>query len=301
MDSQVTYKIFGKILSLFRLGPQSLLNVVEAMTRCQPILLDYPVKLVPRYGYGIPPHLQLYKIINKKRHEYENTLTRFLEFKEYLLKIPSRTVSDALEPCWINDYLPGLDSVALYSLLTLYNPKKLIEIGSGYSTKFARRAIVDHNLQTKIISIDPLPRAEIDLICDSVIRQPLEDIDITFFNKLESGDFLYVDGSHRCFTNSDVTVVFLDILPQLKPGVIVEFHDISLPYDYSVGFSQRYYSEQYLLAVYIMSNNDKFNIILPNSFINEDLELSGILNPLWDEPHMLKTDRRGCSFWIQIR
>jgi hypothetical protein len=295
------FKIAGQILNLIHIEPQVLLNVVGSMTGCQPILLDYPVKAIPRYGYGKPPHPKLYEIINDNRNAYKEKLESFLKLKEYLLRIPTESSGSTQQPSWINEWLPGLDSLALYSLLCLNNPKRFMEIGSGNSTKFARKAIRDHSLQTKITSIDPHPRAEIDLICDTVIRQPLEDVDIGLFDELETGDFLYVDCSHRCFTNSDVTVIFLDILPRLRNGVFVEFHDISLPYDYSNRFAERYYSEQYLLAVYILAENNKFNIILPNSFISEDIPLSKILNPFWDEPKMLNTSRFGCSFWIQTK
>jgi hypothetical protein len=228
-------------------------------------------------------------------------LGSFLRFEEDFLKIPVRNANNTKEPSWVNGWLPGLDSVALYSLLCLNNPKRLIEIGSGYSTEFARRAILNHSLRTKITSIDPNPRAQIDLICDTIIRQPLEDADLSLFDELEAGDFLYVDSTHRCFTNSDVTVFFLDVLPRLRNGIFVEFHDISLPYDYSPQLAERYYSEQYLLAVYILAENNKFNIVLPNSFISEDVELNNILNPLWDEPKMQEVERHGGSFWIQIR
>jgi hypothetical protein len=134
---------------------------------------------------GNHPHPKLYEIINKNRNASKSTLESFLRLKEYLLKIPTESASNTQEPSWINGYLPWLDSVTLYSLLCLSNPKRFIEIGSGYSTKFARRAILDHSLQTKIISIDPCPRAEIDLICDTVIRHPLEDVDIGLFDELE--------------------------------------------------------------------------------------------------------------------
>jgi hypothetical protein len=118
---------------------------------------------------------------------------------------------------------------------------------------------------------------------------------------LETGGVLFVDGSHRCFANSDVTVIFLEVLPRLRNGVFVEFHDVSLPHDYPQEYTERYYSEQYLLAVYILAESNKFNIVLPNSFISEDAELNNVLNPLWDEPKMHEVERHGDSFWIQIR
>ena len=82
-----------------------------------------------------------------------------------------------------------------------------------------------HSLQSRITSIDPAPRAESDRLCDSVIRQPLEELDLSVFDDLEPGDFLFIDSSHRTFSNSDVTVVFMDVLPRLRTGVIVHFHE----------------------------------------------------------------------------
>jgi hypothetical protein len=294
------YKMVANILRIARLNPQFLLNVAAAMTACQPILLDYPIKPTPRYGYGKPPHPKLYEIINRNRNAYKDTLRSFLRFRENFLKIPVKNANNTNEPSWVNGWLPGLDAATLYSLLCLNNPKSFIEIGSGNSTKFARRAIIDHGLRTKITSIDPHPRAQIDLICDTVIRQPLEDTDLSLFDELETGDVLFVDSSHRCSPNSDVTVVFLDVLPRLRNGVFVEFHDISLPYDYSQMYAERYYSEQYLLAVYMLAESNIFRIVLPNAFISEDEELVNMLNPLWDEPTMQEVTRYGGSFWIQI-
>lgn len=257
----------------------------------------YPVKSTPRYGYGKPPHSRLYEIINRNRPAYRRTLKSFLKFRNQFQEIVLDTPIECLEPSWFNYWLSAFDSVSLYSMLSLHNPERFIEIGSGWSTKFARRAIFDHGLKTKIVSIDPYPRADIDILCDTVIRKPLEEVDLSLFDELESGDILFVDGSHHCCMNSDVTVVFLDILPGLKPGVLVQFHDIYLPYDYPEEWGS-YYSEQYLLAACLLAESRKFDIVLPNAFITHDAELSSILAPLWQE---LQTQEfnKGLSFWIQ--
>ena len=138
-------------------------------------------------------------------------------------------------------YFSSLDAVALYSMLFEFRPKRFVEVVSGCSAKFARRAIDDHSLQSRITSIDPAPRAEIDRLCDSVIRRPLEELDLSIFDDLEPGDFLFIDSSHRTFSNSDVTVVFMDVLPRLRTGVIVHFHDIFWPYDYLPEWADQYY------------------------------------------------------------
>lgn len=197
-----------------------------------------------------------------------------------------------INPHW-NEWLLGLDAIALYAFLCLNNPKRYFEIGSGNSTKFARRAIKDFNLKAKITSIDPNPRSEIDLICDNIIRKPVEDIDVSLFTELEEGDILFIDGSHRCFMNSDVTVVFLDILPILKKEVFVEFHDIYLPYDYCQQLEDKFFSEQYLLAVHLLAEGNMFDIILPNAFIVNDKELSEIIYSLLDDLKLKMKDNNG--------
>jgi len=101
--------------------------------------------------------------------------------------------------------------------------------------------------------------------------------------------------------NSDVTVFFLDILPRLKKGVIVQIHDIFLPLDYPPAWAKKFYSEQYLLASYLLAEGNKFDILLANAFIMNDLELSQILSSLWDHPNVKKAKNRGGSFWIQMK
>jgi hypothetical protein len=275
---------------------QALLQILKVH---QPLFLEYPVNPQPRYGYGTPPHPLLYEIINRHRASYAQKLNQFLLFTPNFLTIPVTTAAPE-EPCWINKWLSALDSVALYSFLCLNNPLHYLEIGSGWSTKFAKRAIKDYDLQTAITSIDPSPRTEIGPLCDTIIREPVENVDLALFDQLTSGDILYIDSSHRCFMNSDVTTVFLDIFPRLKKGVLVEFHDIFLPYDYPPAWKKRYYSEQYLLAVGILAEST-FSIVLPNTFISNDAALRTLMDPLWNELHMEKVKRKGNSFWIQTK
>lgn len=266
-----------------------------------PIFVDYPVKPKPRYGYGNPPHKELYHIINENRKIYKENLTHFLKYTNYLIKIPKNEVKNRIMPSWKNGYVEGLDSVAIYCFLSKLNPKRYFEIGSGNSTKFARLAISDQNLQTKITSFDPYPREEIDLICDKIFRKPIEEVNLNIFDELKVNDILFVDNSHCSFMNSDVSVTFLDILPRLKSGVIVEFHDIFLPLDYPNEWAGMYYSEQYLLGAYLLANPEKFEIILPNAFICNDPELKNILSPLWNDPKLSGIDNHGISFWMKIR
>jgi len=207
---------------------------------------------------------------------------------------------DPSKPAWNNGYLPGLDIVGIYTLLTEFKPKKYIEIGSGNSTKVAFKAKTEQNLDTEIISIDPMPRAEIDHLANRVIREQFEDIDFDIVDELNENDILFVDNSHRILPNSDSMVFFLEVLPRLKKGVIVHLHDIYLPYDYPQFMCDRFYSEQYGLAMYLLANPKKYETILPNYFIYKDKELSQLISPIWQHDNLQNVEKHGGSYWLKI-
>jgi hypothetical protein len=171
------------------------------------IALNYAVSMTPRYGGGA--HSALHGMIAENGDSYRALLNSFLVYKERL------AATTGVQ--WVNGYLPALDSIAIYCLLAETNPKRYVEIGSGNSTLFARASIRDNKLRTRITSIDPTPRRNIEDVGDEVLRKPVETVPLEYFGELEAGDILFVDNSHRCFTNSDVTVFFVDILPLLKP------------------------------------------------------------------------------------
>jgi hypothetical protein len=287
--------------SLYKKVISFLLSVVrEVLVGYYPILLEYPNNPQCRYGHGKPYHAELYKIINKEREDIRRLLESFLQFEGKLREITLNSSKKPGDPHWLNGWLPAFDALGIYGMIGSLKPKIYLEVGSGNSTKFARRAINDLNLETRIISIDPQPRAEINSLCDTIIRNRLEDADLSVIDQLNSGDILYIDGSHYCFQNSDVTVAFLDILPRLKPGVIVEFHDISLPFDYPPIWRERYYNEQYMLAAALLFSENKFRILLPNAFISKDAELRSVLDPLWDNPELTDVEKHGGSFWMKV-
>lgn len=262
-----------------------------------PIFLDYPPKTTPRWGYGKPPHPLLYEMFARDRESYRQLLQQFLNYTAYLLAIPMRQERSSEQPSWIHKWLDGLDTFALYGFVVSRKAATYLEIGSGYSTKLVRRAIRDHSLPTQVISIDPHPRAEVDRLCDQIIREPLENTDLSRFEQLQPGDILFFDGSHRVLMNSDVTVFFLEVLPRLKPGVLVHIHDIELPYDYMPERAHWHYSEQYMLAASLLARPN-FRVILPNAFVCREQDLLGVINPLWLQ--LPGVSFRGSSFWMEI-
>lgn len=267
-----------------------------------PIYLDYPIRPRPRYGYGRPLHRQLFDVLERNQAVYERTIADFHKFAEPLGRIPVDRVATPLEPFWNNSWVEGMDCVALYSFPALLNSKLYLEIGSGNSTKFVRKSIRDNGLGTRIVSVDPHPRAEIDSLCDEVIRSPLENVDLMLFDRLQPGDILMIDNSHRCFQNSDVTVVFLEILPRLKSGVFVYIDDIYLPADYPPSWAERYYSEQYLLAVLLLADRGRYDVRLPCQFIEHHDHLRSVVESFWDKTGVATSARRyGNGFWMVVK
>ena len=149
--------------------------------------------------------------------------------------------------------------------------------------------------------IDPKPRAEIDTIANEIIREPFENINFDFIFSLKENDILFIDNSHRILPNSDSMVFYLEVLPKLPKGVIVHIHDIYLPFDYPQFMCDRFYSEQYGLAMYLLANSNKYQPILPNYFISEDKDLSKILNPIWKHSNLANVEHHGGSFWLKIQ
>lgn len=267
----------------------------------QALINEYPVDMKPRYGHGLPPHKQLYDIIDAERNTYRALIDAALSNQNEIAEIQdSSKVTDSKLPGWNNGFLPGIDIIAIYTMISYYKPKRYVEVGSGNSTKVAFKVKQEQHNSLEITSIDPMPRAEIDQLADVVIRKPFEDIDYQKVLNLEAGDILFIDNSHRILPNSDSMVFYMEIFPQLNKGVIVHIHDIYLPYDYPQFMCDRFYTEQYGLAMYVMANPQRYKTIFPCYFVSEDEELAKQLEPIWNLDNLKEVERHGGSYWLQI-
>lgn len=260
-----------------------------------PATLDYR----PRWGYSQPGHAQLSGLFEKFRHTYTDLYKDIAALMPFLYAIsPDFSGDQPSEPYWQNYWITAFDAALIYTFMVKYKPRIFLEAGSGMTTLFAARAKRDHNLSTRIISIDPKPRREVDRVCDEVIRQGMETIDLALFEQLSAGDIVLIDSSHRVFMNSDVTVFMLDVLPRLQPGVNVHFHDIHLPFDYPPEWANRYYSEQYILGAWLLAASN-VQILMPSRYMSNSQEANRILRPLikhW--PYAIDEWLSGTSLWL---
>ncbi len=277
---------------------QRLLEATRSRRR-RHVFFDY--SYLPRErDWSRSPGVQALK---RKAHEsaddYKALLARFASYRTWLEKIPAQAGEADPTPRWINGSFPAFDAVSIYGLLALHNPSIYVEVGSGNSTKFARRAIQDHGLRTRIVSIDPHPRREVDAICDQVIRLPCEDMDMTFFADLPGDAVLFVDNSHRAFQNSDVTVFFMEILPVLAPGIVWGLHDIFFPCDYPEAWRGRFFNEQYLLMAYLMGGGGTDAILLPNGLISSSPTLMPAALEIFKGSYFDGIEKHGGCFWMR--
>lgn len=275
-------------------------EVVAAARESRLIVTEYPYHPRRRAIEQAAGGRQLAARFEAEGGRYAKRLSRIVAQHAPALRGIGRHPGPPGEPFWANDWFPPFDGVTLYGLIAEFAPNRFIEVGSGISTRFARRAIRDCGLATRIVSIDPHPHTEVDAICDEVIRKPAEEVPYTFWDGLEAGDMLFVDNSHRSFPNSDVTVFFAETLPALPPGVVWGLHDILLPWDYPEEWRGRFYNEQYLLMAYLLGGGGADEILMPVAWAAQAPSLQAAIAPMWtDRATFDGLGTHGGGFWMR--
>jgi len=151
-------------------------------------------------------------------------------------------------PRWHQDWFPRLDAAAAYAIVRMTRPRRIVEVGSGHSTRFLARAVRDGSLGTQITAVDPQPRASIRGLALDWRAHPVQAADPALFGSLEASDILFIDSSHQAKPGSDVEFLLGEALPRLAKGVRIHFHDIFLPDDYPDTWAWRRYNEQQAVA-----------------------------------------------------
>lgn len=261
--------------------------------------IDFPpaTDIQPAWGHGRPPHPELAALLAANRDDQLNWLHAVLATAGDCRAWPAREnpVEPAL-PWRDNPFLTPFDETALYGLLRHERPARYLEIGSGMSTRVAWQARARGGFPMEIVSIDPEPRLEISTLCDHVHRCRLEDMTDEFLRLIAPRTVVFFDGSHRAFPGSDVTVFFLELLPRLPAGTIVHLHDTHLPADYPPAMLNRFWSEQYLLAAYLLGGAHRLEVLLPCADLATEPAARALL-----EPALGTDDLRAASFWLRLK
>lgn len=210
-----------------------------------------------------------------------------------------------------NEYYSWADAIVLYSMLRHFRPKRVIEVGSGFSSAVILDT-ADRYLGAEVqcTFIDPNPERLLGLLSErdhgdvKVLKRRVQEIGAAFFSSLEEGDFLVIDSSHVAKTGSDLNYILFEIAPRLRKGVHVHFHDVFYPFEYpKVWIDQGVaWNEAYLLRAFLMYNK-AFRIEFFTSFlIQTQRTLVEAIAPsiLNSEPETLTfADAPGASIWLR--
>jgi hypothetical protein len=191
-----------------------------------------------------------------------------------------------------------LDSRALFVLLRSLRPKRVIEVGSGFSSSLTidvRRRFLDGSLE--LTCIEPYP-TQLLLNCRAslkdLMQRRVQDVPVSVFDQLEPGDVLFVDSSHVAKPGSDVNHLVFEVLPRLKNGVVIHFHDVPLPYEYPKEWvlgERRNWNELYVIRALLMFT-DGFEVLFGSSYA---------MRHFWDilEPIVGSRAIGGGSIWLR--
>jgi hypothetical protein len=154
------------------------------------------------------------------------------------------------------------ESVTLYAMIRHFKPKQMVEVGSGFSTVAAHKALKKNGGELKHVVIEPFRNnVVLEMVgADEITlkQQTIQEVDMSFFKNLNAGDLLFIDSSHVTQPYGDTILELIFILPLLPKGCIVHIHDIYLPFDYRVKGApwpeKEHYTEQWVLAAFLHGN-----------------------------------------------
>ena len=287
------------VVGLFRSVPVRAARHALFLAQSQPELSD-------RWGYHIRP-IHYYEPLpdfrsitpeqTERKREYPGIDFRRDEQLQLLRELEPYALELRDTELLANDYFSGFDALVYYSLIRHLKPRRIIEIGGGYSTRIAGKALAA-NQSGRLTCIEPYPEERLNGSRFGVhlVNKRVEELDVSFFSALEANDILFIDSSHTVKFGSDVCYEFLELLPTLKRGVRVHVHDIFFPHDYPAEWLLKRrlaLNEQYLLEAFL-SFNHEFQIALANHWLY--LECRNELARLWPTP--VSPAHGPSSFWM---
>lgn len=217
-----------------------------------------------------------------------------------------RAIADRGAFPFTNEYFAGYDAAVYYALIRDLRPRRVIEIGAGYSTRIAALALQANERDGSpgiltVIEPYPQPRLTESGVKMDLHVQAVESVDPALFASLGGNDILFIDSSHAVRTRGDVVFEFLELLPRLACGVWIHVHDIFFPFDYPKEWvleRRTAFNEQYLLEAFL-AYNDEFETRLCNHWLETDHPEA--MRTLLPAAALGVGAARGASFWMSRR
>jgi len=234
--------------------------------------------------------------LNNQLHNLSNLI-----FKNELIELKLEKYSPNYSFNIDNSFFERGDTEIYYQLIRQLQPKNILEIGSGYSTLIALEAIKKnkeiHGANTKITCIEPYENDWLNDLNVNVLRKKIEDVDEKHYLNLKNGDILFIDSSHIIRPQGDVLKIFLEIVPRLNKGVLIQIHDIFTPIDYPEKWvikENKFWNEQYLVESIIMNNNNYEIYLMLNYLKNKSYkELKDVC------PYLKKSTEPGSIYLLK--
>ena len=200
-------------------------------------------------GEDTPVYSEIMALMIEKQQLFSNFINAMSVNQKYF----NNFAQGEPKPEWASKWISPLDGATIYTGVTEFKPRQIIEVGSGNSTHFMVRAIVDHKMDTKVTCIDPSPRIDITGLPIDLKQRVLSLDDLPLVKNLNRNDILFIDSSHILQQGFDLDIILNQFLPALKPGVILHFHDIFLPYPYPTEWGSFHFNEQNALIGWLLS------------------------------------------------
>lgn len=195
---------------------------------------------------------------------------------------------------------PDLDRTFFFCMLRRLQPRRLVEIGAGQSTVVARAALANNSVACEHTVIEPYRAHEVPAGV-RVLQHELQNIpNLSAFEALRADDVLFIDSSHVVMPYGDTLVEMLALLPRLRAGVYVHFHDIFLPFDYPEPWTKRQnlvYTEQWALALMLAGADADWEVVWSSWLMRETRQEVLLAMPNYPLSH--PTGPNGASFWIR--
>ncbi len=206
----------------------------------------------------------------------------------------------------LNGTYMAIDAHVYWCLIHHHRPRRIVEIGAHASTMVSTTAVESGGQECLITVIEPYPSDFLmreDGRTIKLLTKKVQDVELALFQELEAGDILFIDSTHVLREGSDVQYEYLEILPRLKPGVLVHFHDISLPRRYpKVYFDNKmFWNEQYLLQAFLAFNS-RFDVIWAgNAMMLSHEDRMRQTFPEFDDMRAIYPSSEPTAFWVQSR
>lgn len=201
-----------------------------------------------------------------------------------------------------NDQFGPGDAICYFAILGMIRPRRVIEVGSGWSSAVGLDANEIHGTQTHFTFIEPYPDRLLKAIrsndaeTTTIIRAGVQSVDVAVFDQLESNDVLFIDSTHVMKAGSDVQFLLGEVLPRLRSGVLVHIHDMFFPFEYPRAWVEqgRNWNELYAVRCFLQFNTS-FEVFFWNHCLAalKPSEIYGSLPPTQQNP--------GGGLWLRIR